>query len=142
MHALGNTLARDFGRILILTVILSILGPAGLFAATNVSSQVRVTQNGFGRNRSTSLWVATITVTNTSGAALAGPIQVVLTNLPANVTMQNNTSKLSTGPSLGPYITVTTAPLAAGASVKTSIQFTNPSNGYINFTAVTYSGGL
>lgn len=102
-----------------------------------VSSQVSVTQNGFVRNRATGLWTATLTVTNTSSAPIAGPVQVVLGNLTAGVTMTNNTGVFGY-----PYITVSAGTLAPGASASVSIQFTNPSNGLINYTPVTYSGGL
>lgn len=101
-----------------------------------VSNQVAVTQNGFVRNHSTGLWTATLTVTNTGASAIAGPVQVAFTNLSANATMVNETGVL-----LGnPYITVTTGTLAPGKSVSVPIQFSNPSNGYINFVPVTYSG--
>jgi hypothetical protein len=106
--------------------------------AAIVSGQVFVSQNGFARNRATGLWVATMTVTNTSGLAITGPVQVVLTSLSSNATMTNNTGMFSASP----YITVNVGNLAAGASVSVVIQFTNPSNGFINYTPVTYSGGL
>jgi len=108
--------------------------------ATDVSSQVSITQAGFTRNHFTGLWSATMTVKNTSGSAINGPIQVVLTNLSSNATMANNTG-MHNG---SPYITVltTTGALAAGGSVSVPIQFTNPSNGFITYTPVTYSGAF
>ena len=106
--------------------------------STNVSSQVKVTQTGFVRNRATGLWGSTLTVSNTGGSSIAGPIKMVLTNLTPGVTMVNNTG-MSGG---SPYITVTAGALATGASVSVPIQFNNPSNGLIAYTAVTFSGGL
>jgi hypothetical protein len=106
--------------------------------ATNVSSQVSVTQTGFARNRATGLWVATLTVKNTGGTTLSGPVEVVLTNLTNGVTMTNNTGSYAGSPS----INVTTGSLVPGASASVSIQFTNPSNGYISYAAVTYNGAL
>jgi hypothetical protein len=102
-----------------------------------VSNQVNVLQTGIARNRSTGLWAATLTVTNTSASPIAGPVQVVLSNLTAGVTMTNNT-----GVFVYPFITVSPGTLAPGASASVSILFSNPSNGYINYTPVTYSGGL
>ncbi len=102
----------------------------------NISGKVSVTQGGFARNRATGLWVATLTVSNSSAASVSGPIQVVLTNLSSNATMVNNTGMRNGSP----YITVSTGTLAPGASVSVPIQFTNPSNGFITFTAVTASG--
>ena len=103
----------------------------------NVSSPVKVTQSGFGLNRGTGFWTATMTVTNNSGSAITGATEVVLTSVPSNATMVNY-SGVHNG---SPYITVL-APggLAVGASVTVTIQFLNPSAGYISFTPVTYSG--
>ena len=110
--------------------------PATVNPITDISSQVSVTQTGFGRNRATGVWSATMTVTNTSGAAISGPIQVVLTALPAGVTMVNNTGTRNGNP----YITVSAGALAPGATVSVTIQFMNPSNGFITYTPVTDSG--
>jgi hypothetical protein len=107
--------------------------------AANVSAQVGVTQTGFVRNRATGIWSATMTVTNTGGAVIASPIQVVLTNLTPGVAMTNNSGKFDSSP----YVTVlSSGSLTPGASLSVSIQFTNPSNGFISFAPVTYSGGL
>jgi hypothetical protein len=67
---------------------------------------VNVTQNGFGRNCATGIWSATMTVTNTSGSAINGPVQVVLTNLTPGVTMVNNAGTLNGSP----FITVRAGP--------------------------------
>jgi len=134
---LTKTRAHKVGKTLILAGILFILTPFKMSAATDVSGQVSVTQTGFGRNRATGVWTATMTVKNTSGVELPGPIQVVLTKLSSNATMVNKTGVVNGDP----YITVSAETLAAGASASVSIQFMNPSNGFINFTPVTYSGG-
>ena len=115
---------------------LLLLGAATAQAGTNVSGQVSVTQTGFGRNRATGMWVATMTVTNNGKTAIAGPVHVVLTSLSSNAAMVNNTGTVNNSPD----IMATTGSLAAGGSVKVIIQFTNPSNGFINYTPVTYSG--
>jgi len=106
--------------------------------AANVSAQVSVTETGFARNRSTGLWGATMTVTNTGSTTITSPVQVLMTNITGGVTMQNNT-----GTSGGvPFITVTSGTLAPGASVSVVIQFANPTNGFIGFTPLAYAGGL
>lgn len=108
-------------------------------SATNVSSQVQVSNTGFSLNRVTGKWSATMSVKNISATAIAAPIQVVLTNLSSNATMVNNTG-MSGG---SPYITVlTSGSLAPGGTVKVSIQFTNSNGGFITFTPVTYTGQL
>jgi hypothetical protein len=104
-----------------------------------VSSQVRVTETGFAVNHATKLWTATMTVTNASGVAINGPIEVVLTSLGgAGVAMTNSTGTLSGMP----YITVSEGALAPGARVQVSVQFLNPNNGFITFTPVAYSGAI
>jgi hypothetical protein len=100
-----------------------------------VSGKVSVSQTGFVRNHATGIWSAAMTVTNTSGAQISGPIEVVLTGLSSNVTMVNQTGTLIGSP----YIRVSVAALAPGASASVSIQFQNPSNGFITYTPVTYS---
>jgi predicted extracellular nuclease len=115
--------------------------PVGYFnlpTGVDVTGSVSVTQTGFGRNRLTGIWAADMTVTNTGVSSINGPVNVVLTNLPANVTMTNQTGIYNGSP----YITVSAGTLAPGASATVSIQFTNPSNGFINYTPVTYSGLL
>jgi hypothetical protein len=65
-------------------------------------------------------------------------VQTVLTALSSNATLTN-----ASGSSNGsPFITVSAAPLAPGASMKVQLSFTNSTNGAITFTPRTYSGGL
>jgi hypothetical protein len=157
--ALGKTAAGgeiyvlDPGGFGTLTIYKSITilaaGPAGVMVSLvngiviangppplqDVSAQVKVTQNGFGRNRATGLWAATLTVTNTSGTAIAGPVEVGITNLSTNATMVNFSGLL-----LGnPYVLVSAGGLAPGASASVPIQFQNPTNGFITYTPVTYA---
>ena len=107
-------------------------------SATDVSSQVKLSQTGFSHNRSTGMWVTSLTVKNTSFATIQGPIEVVFNNLPPGVTLVN-ASGIYNG---SPYITVTGSSLAAGASVSVMLEFMNPTNGFISYTPVTYSGSI
>lgn len=109
------------------------LSSGSLIALTDVSARVRVTQTGFAHNRATGIWTATMSLTNTSGIPINGPLEVALTNLPPGVTMVNNTGTRNGSP----YITVFSGTLGAGATVSIPIQFTNPGGGLINFTPVT-----
>ena len=138
-----STRAQQATGMVVLSAMLCMLMPVSLPAAPppsaiNVSDQVRVMNTGFGRNRATNVWTATLKVTNKSAASINGPVQVVLTNLSANAAMVN-----ASGTQDGsPYVTVSPGPLAAGATASVSIQFTNSSNGFINFTPVAYSGSF
>jgi glycosidase len=102
---------------------------------SNISSSVNVLTQ-FHANNNTS---GTMTVRNTSenNINLYGPIQVVLTQLPAGVTLAN-----PTGSYLGnPYITVPgVTTLVPGASASVQVQFNNPANVKVRFTSTTYSG--
>ena len=91
---------------------------------------------GLGRNRATGLWSETLTVTNTTASAINGPVQVVLSALSANATMVNNTGTRNGSP----YITVSAGTIAPGASVNVTLTFANPTNGFINFTPIAFSG--
>ena len=107
-----------------------------LTAYADVSSQVSVTVSAFARNHLTGIWSATLTVTNTSAAAISGPIEVSIGNLSSDATMVN-----MSGTHAGlPYDTLSTGALGAGASASVLLQFSNPSNGSITFTTATFSG--
>src|ERR1700693_5857995 len=75
------------GRMLQALTVCTLLATAGMFAqvswaagAVDVSSHVKVTQSGFLMNRQTGIWTTTLTVTNTTGSSITGPIQVAVTN--------------------------------------------------------------
>ena len=91
----------------------------------------------------TAIWTQTLSVTNTSGEAISGPIQVVLTNLSANARLFGASgtatcSGLSGAPYL--YITGTLAPNATAAVVLTFTNSQVPAPG-ITYTPVIVSGG-
>lgn len=101
----------------------------------NISGSVNV----LGQFRANNNSVGTLIVRNTSenNINVYGPIQIVITNLPAGVTLAN-----PTGTYLGnPYITVPgVTTLVPGAAASVQVQFNNPGNIKVNFTATTYTG--
>ena len=102
-------------------------------APTDVTSQTTALGSGLTYNRATQLYSGTITVTNKGAQTIAGPIDVLLTNLSAGVTLTN-----AAGTSSGsPYIT-TAGPLAPGASVTLAVQFTATGNARIGYTSKVY----
>jgi len=104
----------------------------------NVTSLVKITSTGFQFKQSTKTYNSTVTVLNQSQQSIAGPIQLVLTNLPAGVTLSN-----ATGTTAGsPYITISSQSLAAGRSVSVTIKVTAPSAAQISYTPAVYSGTL
>jgi outer membrane protein assembly factor BamB len=114
--------------------------PASLGAPTtiDVTSQVKVTNTAFVLNRASRLITTLMTITNTGSTTINGPIQTVVGNLPAGVTLAN-----AAGTHNGsPYITVASGPLAPGASAAIQLQFNDPTYIVFSLTALTYSGSF
>ncbi|HUI77012.1 MAG TPA: glycoside hydrolase family 44 protein [Bryobacteraceae bacterium] len=109
---------------------------AGHTGAANVTSLVKVTATAFVYNKSTKLYHSTVTIQNKGQQSIAGPLQLVLTNLPAGVTVFD-----PGGTTAGsPYITVSKQALAAGHSVSVKIAIQAASAGQISYTPAVYSG--
>jgi archaellum component FlaF (FlaF/FlaG flagellin family) len=103
------------------------------------SNQVTATASGLAYSRVSQTFNGTVTITNTSSAAISGPLQIVFFNLPATVTLVNATNDLSGTP----YVTVpATAGIAPGASVTIAVQFSNPLDAIIGFTPAVYTGSF
>jgi hypothetical protein len=98
-----------------------------------------VTQgSGFVYNKVKKQGTEVLVVKNTSGATIAGPIQLVLSGLPAGVTAANNT-----GTFMGnPYWTVTAGSLASQASASVSITLNYASGTNVTSNTAVYSGSL
>jgi hypothetical protein len=105
-------------------------------AATNVTSSVKVTATNFNYSKSSKTYNSMVTVQNVTQQSIAGPIQLVLTQLPAGVTLANAAG--ATGGS--PFVTVTNGSLAAGRSASVRIQVQATSAGQISYTPAVYSG--
>lgn len=103
----------------------------------DVSASVQTAAQGLYYNRATQKFTGNLTVTNTGGTPLAGPLQVVLGGLGAGVTL-SNASGMHDG---APYITLG-AGLAPGATATVPLVFSNPSKGVINYAASVYSGSF
>ncbi len=94
---------------------------------------IAIKLGGFALNRRTNQIVQTVTLTNTSSSAIAGPVRLVLDNLSSNAVLANASGVSHYSPSGSPYITVSSGSLAAGASATASLDFANTSSG------ITYS---
>jgi hypothetical protein len=109
---------------------------AGQAAPVNVTSQVKITSTPFQYKSSTKTYNSTVTVQNQTQQSIAGPLQLVVNNLPSGVAMANATG--TTGGS--PYITITSQSLAAGRSASVTIRMNASSASQISYTAQVYSG--
>ncbi|MCC8998926.1 MAG: hypothetical protein LM522_05420, partial [Candidatus Contendobacter sp.] len=102
--------------------------------ACAATAPVSVTRGGVLYNRATKRYEQTLTVTNTSGSAVAGPIDLVLDNLSSNATLANASGTTScTTPAPSPYITVGSGPLNPSASLTVKLSFIS------NGQAITYN---
>jgi hypothetical protein len=75
-----------------------------------------------------------MTITNTSGAPLAGPFTVWLENLTAGVTLTNSDGSFNGLPHIDPAAPTVLNP---GESFSLPLKFSNPVNARINFNPVT-----
>lgn len=108
-------------------------------SAINVTSQVSVSASAIARTGKNS-YQQTVTLTNTSGKTITGPLALVLDSLSAKVALSNATGvTVTTTPSGSPYLDTTQTSLAAGASVTLTLNFTAP-NASISYTTRVLNG--
>ncbi len=103
----------------------------------DVTSSVQIARSGLVLNRATNVFSGTISIKNTSTATINGPINVLLQNLSAGVTLTN-----AAGTEGGvPYITGT-GPIAPGATLTLPVTFTNPARVPLNYDVRVVSGNF
>jgi len=106
-------------------------------AVQDVTASLATYTTGYVVNRITKKFSNTVQLTNTSGAALSGPLQVEFQSLSAGVSMAN-----ATGTHNGNPVITLPAGLAAGASVTVPLQFNNPSLATFSYTLKVFSGNF
>jgi hypothetical protein len=105
--------------------------------AVEVSGLVSISRSGLVFNRATQTFNGTITVRNTTGGSIAGPLQIRLDGLPSGVTLVN-----ANGSNAGaPYLS-SPAALGAGQSVTLAVRFSNPARVSLNYTVRVFSGSF
>lgn len=107
-----------------------------LTTSQEVTNSVSIMRSPLAQSRTTTTYNGSVTITNTSGQTISGPIQIVFDDLTPGVTLVNQTGTFAGDP----YITATIESLAPGASVKVPVRFSNPSNVPITYTPRIYSG--
>ena len=103
---------------------------------SDVTASAKIARSGITLNRISGKYSGTVTITNTSGAALKGPLHLVLQGLPGGVSLDGKSGEQGGAP----YLTLPSASLAPGASVTVTTTFTNPSKAGIGYTAKLVSG--
>lgn len=104
----------------------------------DVTASVAITRSGITLGRVGGKYSGTVTVKNTSGAAITGPLHLVLQGLPSGVTLDNKSGMVDGAP----YLTLANTTLAPGASVTVTTTFTNPSKIGIGYNAKLLSGSF
>ena len=103
----------------------------------DVGASVKMTQQGALYNRVTGKYAGSLTITNTSGAALAGPLQLKLDKLTGGLTLDN-----ASGASAGaPYVSLSGS-LNAGATITVPLTFSGPAKSVVGYTPVLYQGSF
>jgi hypothetical protein len=103
--------------------------------SVDVTSSVSIARSGLTVNRFTNKYTGTVTITNTGGQTLTGPLHLRLQVLSAGVTLDNQTG-VKDGV---PYIALPDASLAAGQSVTLTTTFSNPNKVGIAYTPALFS---
>lgn len=111
--------------------------PAQVTGPTDVTSQVSVTRSGLTYKRKTLTYNGYITVANTGASPIIGPLQIVLENLTAGVSLQNAIGAYQGAP----YVT-SIGPLAPGELISVPVVFSNSANVSINYSTHIYSGNI
>lgn len=104
-------------------------------------TQIATTTSGLAYSRVSQTFNGTVTVTNMSAATITTPtnFQLVLTALPAGVTLANSVGTFNQSP----YITIpAVTSLAPGQSVSVAVRLQNPSEAAITFLPEFYAGSF
>jgi hypothetical protein len=96
---------------------------------------VSISASGFGLNRRSNTITQTVTVTNSTSAAITNPVYLEVSNL--NTTLNNSAGTAADG---NPYVLVSGAGLAQGASATVTLQFPNVTTGITENMSVTTNG--
>ena len=111
--------------------------------ATNVSSQVLVSRSGFRLSRATNRFEQTVSIKNTTAAAIAGPLVLAFDNLSANASLYTPAGVTSCASPASPFLNVIAqgSALAPGQTVTIPAAFLNPTQAAISYATRVLSGG-
>ena len=100
-----------------------------------------LTRSGYVLDRRLNKMVQQVTLTNNTGAAILGPINLALDSLSGNTALFNASGTTANNAPLGSaYITMQAGNLAPGATVSTTLQFNKPVSGSITYTPAHHHG--
>jgi hypothetical protein len=108
--------------------------------AQDVTRSVAITRSGYGYNFATRRFVQTVTLRNATAHAIAGPLALALDSLTNGVTLYNPAGATGCAlPAGSPYGAIN-ADLPAGGTLSFSLQFINPSQVGITYSARVLAG--
>jgi hypothetical protein len=90
-------------------------------------------------SRATGVYSGTVTVKNTSGATINGPLEVAFSGLPAGVVLANASGAI---PGTGTPFVTSTGSLAPGASAAIALKFQVSGNVRVSYATSVCSGTL
>jgi hypothetical protein len=108
--------------------------------AGDVSSQVAVTRSGYSYNFATRRFIQTVTLNNTGGSAIPGPLALVLTGLNSNATLFNASGSTACAAPVGSAFINLPGALNAGTSASVVLQFTDPTRAAITYSTKILAG--
>lgn len=112
-----------------------------VYAAADVTNCVQVVKSGI--VKSGGLYLQRVTLTNVCPTAIRGKVSLVLDNLTPGVQAANDGFTQQSLPAGSPFVNVNIGPdnvLSPGESAVVTLQFSNPSNGPINWTPRVLAG--
>lgn len=104
--------------------------------ALNVSNYIAISKSPLTYDKTTGLYLGTITLKNKGPVAIAGPLQAVLIKLPSGVTLVNAAGAYQGNP----YVTANISSLAPLAATTVQVQFSKPAGTSASYQLHTYSG--
>jgi hypothetical protein len=115
-------------------------------ADTTTTPAMTVTKSGFRINHANGQWGQTVTLTNNNTYAINGPVALVLDSLTSGVTLANaGGHTVLLAPTGTPYVFLpvdNTTQIAPGQSMTVTLEFANPKNSSITYSAQIYAGGV
>ncbi|SFU90548.1 hypothetical protein [Pseudoduganella namucuonensis] len=102
----------------------------------DLSASVKMTQQGATLNRATGKYVGAMTLTNTTGSTLTGPLTLRLNGLSNGLVLDNATGMDAAG---APYVALAN-PLAPGGTVTVNLTFSNPNRALVTYSAQLFRG--
>jgi hypothetical protein len=113
--------------------------PASNPCVAVISAGVTVTRGGFVYNPITRQYTRTYTLANSSGAAISGPIYLLVAGLSSNATLLNPSGKTTCNSPGGiPYVTDSIISLAPGGNTTIVLKFSDSSTA----AAITYTAAV